>query len=163
MWVVAKTKGGQENRAFKNLDNQGFGAFLPRFETKQFKNNTWLPHHELMFPGYIFINLDSNFNKAHKINNTLGVHKLLMDSHSGSPSILPDNIISEIKNNINKSLYINNINIGDNVVYTKGTLSNIVGTVIEMSSKSRIRLLVDLIYTKREVCVDPSDIQRVYG
>ena len=101
MWVVAKTKGGQENRAFKNLDNQGFDAFLPRFETKQFKNNTWLPHHELMFPGYIFINLDSNFNKAHKINNTLGVHKLLMDSHSGSPSILPDNVISEISNGIN--------------------------------------------------------------
>ena len=93
MWVVAKTKGGQENRAFQNLDNQGFDVFLPRFETKKFKNNAWLSHHELMFPGYIFINLDSNFNKAHKINNTLGVHKLLMDSHSGSPSILPDNII----------------------------------------------------------------------
>jgi transcription antitermination factor NusG len=86
-----------------------------------------------------------------------------MDSYSGSPSILPDNIIGEIKDNINKSLYINNINVGDNVVYTKGTLSNIVGTVIEMSSKSRIRLLIDLISTKQEVSVDPSDIQRVYG
>ena len=163
MWVVAKTKGGQENRAFQNLDNQGFDVFLPRFETKKFKNNAWLSHHELMFPGYIFINLDCNFNKAYKINNTLGVYKLLMDSYSGSPSILPDNIIGEIKDNINKSLYINNINVGDNVVYTKGTLSNIVGTVIEMSSKSRIRLLIDLINTKQEVSVDPSDIQRVYG
>ncbi|MDG2158541.1 MAG: transcription termination/antitermination NusG family protein [Gammaproteobacteria bacterium] len=163
MWVVAKTKGGQENRAFKNLDNQGFDVFLPRFETKKFKNNTWLSHSELMFPGYIFINLDSNLNKAYKINNTLGVYKLLIDSFSGAPSILPDNIICEIKSNINKSINISNISIGDNVIYTKGRLSNIVGTVIEMSGKSRIRLLIDLINTKREVFVDPSDIQRVYG
>ena len=74
-----------------------------------------------------------------------------------------DDIVNEIKNNINKSLNINNINIGDNVIYTKGSLSNIVGTVIELSGKSRIRLLIDLINTKREVFVDLLDIQRVYG
>ena len=163
MWVVAKTKGNQENRAYKNLDNQGFEIFMPYFELKKFKNNAWNPHRELLFPGYVFINLDSRFNKAHKINNTIGISKLLMDPCSGYPSILPDDIINEIKNNINKSININSINIGDNVIYTKGTLSNIVGTVIELSGKSRIRLLIDLINTKREVVVDLLDIQRVYG
>ncbi len=163
MWVVAKTKANQENRAYKNLNNQGFVVFMPCFESKKFKNNTWSPYQELLFPGYVFINLDSCFNKAHKINNTLGVSKLLMDSYSGYPSILPDDIVNEIKNNLNKSLNINNINVGDNVVYTKGSLSNIVGTVIELSGKSRIRLLIDLINTKREVFVDLLDIQRVYG
>jgi len=163
MWVVAKTKVNQENRAYKNLNNQGFEVFMPCSKSKKFKNNTWSPYQELLFHGYVFINLDSCFNKSHKINNTLGISKLLMDSCSGYPSILPDNIVNDIKNNLNKSLNINNINVGDNVVYTKGTLSNIVGTVIEMSSKSRIRLLIDLISTKQEVSVDPSDIQRVYG
>ena len=163
MWVVAKTKANQENRAHKNLDNQGFEVFMPYFESKKFKNNASNPHKELLFPGYVFINLDSRLNKAHKINNTLGVSKLLIDSYSGYPSILPDSIVIEIKNNINKSLNINNLKIGDNVIYTKGSLSNIVGTVIELSGKSRIRLLIDLINTKREVFVDLLDIQRVYG
>ena len=86
-----------------------------------------------------------------------------MDSYSGYPSILPDDIVNEIKNNINKSININNINVGDNVIYTRGSLSNIVGTVIELSGKSRIRLLIDLINIKREVVVDLLDIQRVYG
>lgn len=163
MWVVAKTKVNQENRACKNLDNQGFEVFMPYFESKKFKNNAWNPQRELLFPGYVLINLDSRFNKAHKINNTLGVSRLLMDSYSGYPSILPDDIVNEIKNNTNKPLNINNIKIGDNVIYTKGSLSNIVGTVIGLSGKSRIRLLIDLINTKREVFVDLLDIQRVYG
>jgi transcriptional antiterminator RfaH len=163
MWVVAKTKVNQENRACKNLDNQGFEVFMPYFESKKFKNNAWNPQRELLFPGYVLINLDSRFNKAHKINNTLGVSRLLIDSYSGYPSILPDDIVNEIKNNTNKALNINNIKIGDNVIYTKGSLSNIVGTVIGLSGKSRIRLLIDLINTKREVFVDLLDIQRVYG
>lgn len=163
MWVVAKTKVNQENRACKNLDNQGFEVFMPYFESKKFKNNAWNPQRELLFPGYVLINLDSRFNKAHKINNTLGVSRLLIDSYSGYPSILPDDIVNEIKNNTNKALNINNIEIGDNVIYTKGSLSNIVGTVIGLSGKSRIRLLIDLINTKREVFVDLLDIQRVYG
>jgi len=163
MWVVAKTKVNQENRACKNLDNQGFEVFMPYFESKKFKNNAWNPQRELLFPGYVLINLDSRFNKAHKINNTLGVSRLLIDSYSGYPSILPDDIVNEIKNNTNKALNINNSKIGDNVIYTKGSLSNIVGTVIGLSGKSRIRLLIDLINTKREVFVDLLDIQRVYG
>jgi transcriptional antiterminator RfaH len=163
MWVVAKTKVNQENRACKNLDNQGFEVFMPYFESKKFKNNAWNPQRELLFPGYVLINLDSRFNKAHKINNTLGVSRLLIDSYSGYPSILQDDIVNEIKNNTNKALNINNIKIGDNVIYTKGSLSNIVGTVIGLSGKSRIRLLIDLINTKREVFVDLLDIQRVYG
>mgnify|MGYP001178362608 CR=1 FL=1 len=163
MWVVAKTKGSQENRATKNLNNQGFRVFLPYFEAKKFKNNIWETRYELLFPGYVFINLDSNLNKAHKINNTLGISKLLMDSCSGSPSIIPDHIIAEIHNSINNMININDIKVGDNVIYTKGTLSKIVGKVIELSSKSRIKLLIDLINTEREVFVDPSDIQRVYG
>ena len=101
MWVVAKTKGSQENRATKNLNNQGFRVFLPYFEAKKFKNNIWETRYELLFPGYVFINLDSNLNKAHKINNTLGISKLLMDSCSGSPSIIPDHIIAEIHNSLN--------------------------------------------------------------
>lgn len=163
MWVVAKTKGNQENRAYKNLDNQGFEVFLPYFETKKFKNNMWKSHLELLFPGYVFINLCSNIAKMHKINNTLGVSRLLMDSYSGSPSVLPDDIVYELKNNINISININNIKVGDNVIYTKGALSNIIGTVIELSGKSRIKLLIDLVNTKREVFVDPIDIQRLYG
>ena len=86
-----------------------------------------------------------------------------MDSYSGSPSVLPDDIVYELKNNINISININNIKVGDNVIYTKGALSNIIGTVIELSGKSRIKLLIDLVNTKREVFVDPIDIQRLYG
>ena len=163
MWVVAKTKGSQENRAAKNLNNQGFRVFLPYFYAKKFKNNVWKSQHELLFPGYVFINLDSNLNKAHKINNTLGISKLLMDSYSGAPSIISDHIINEIDNMANNVLNIKHINVGDKVVYTKGALSNIVGKVIELSSKSRIKLLINLISTQREVFVDPSDLQRVFG
>ena len=100
--------------------------------------------------GKVFRTFDANSNNYKHIRHYLQARK-------GKKYQL------RIKNNLNKSLNINNINVGDNVVYTKGSLSNIVGTVIELSGKSRIRLLIDLINTKREVFVDLLDIQRVYG
>ena len=57
MWVVAKTKACQEKRALNNLENQGFAVFLPYITVKKFKKNIWNIQKELLFPGYIFVNI----------------------------------------------------------------------------------------------------------
>ena len=163
MWVVAKTKGKQEKRAKINLENQGFTVFLPYFNSKIYRKDEWQEHIELLFPGYIFINLSSNLNFIHKIKNTLGVSKLLLDPCTCSPSILRDEIISEIQKKSKKFIKISDIKIGDKVVYTYGTLSGIHGTVTELSGRKRIKLLINLINSQREVLVNSQNIQRVYG
>ena len=162
MWIVAKTKACQEKRALKNLENQGFTVFLPYITVKKFKKNIWNIQKELLFPGYIFIDISSNNHLIHKINNTLGVFRLLADPETGLPSVLSEYTVTHIKNNIDKSLNINDISVGDNVIYTNGALSNIEGIVTEVSGKTRIKLLINLLNTQREIYANSLNIQRVY-
>jgi len=162
MWVVAKTKACQEKRALNNLENQGFTVFLPYITVKKFKKNIWNIQKELLFPGYIFVDISSNNHLIHKINNTLGVFRLLADPETGLPSVLSEYTVTHIKNNINKSLNINDISVGDNVIYTNGALSNIEGIVTEVSGKTRIKLLINLLNTQREICANSLNVQRVY-
>jgi len=162
MWVVAKTKACQEKRALNNLENQGFSVFLPYIIVKKFKKNIWNIQKELLFPGYIFVDISSNNHLIHKINNTLGVFKLLADPETGLPSVLSEYTVTHIKNNIDKSLNINDISVGDNVIYTNGALSNIEGIVTEVSGKTRIKLLINLINTQREIYANSLNVQRVY-
>ena len=162
MWVVAKTKACQEKRALKNLENQGFTVFLPYIIVKKFKKNIWNIQKELLFPGYIFVEVSSNNHLIHKINNTLGVFRLLADPETGLPSVLSEYTVTHIKNNIDKSLNINDISVGDNVIYTNGALSNIEGIVTEVSGKTRIKLLINLLNTQREIYANSLNVQRVY-
>jgi len=162
MWVVAKTKACQEKRALNNLENQGFSVFLPYIIVKKFKKNIWNIQKELLFPGYIFVDISSNNHLIHKINNTLGVFKLLADPETGLPSVLSEYTVTHIKNNIDKSLNINDISVGDNVIYTNGALSNIEGIVTEVSGKTRIKLLINLLNTQREIYANSLNVQRVY-
>lgn len=162
MWVVAKTKACQEKRALKNLENQGFTVFLPYITVKKFKKNIWNIQKELLFPGYIFVDISSNNHLIHKINNTLGVFRLLADPETGLPSVLSEYTVTHIKNNIDKSLNINDISVGDNVIYTNGALSNIEGIVTEVSGKTRIKLLINLLNTQREIYANSLNVQRVY-
>jgi len=162
MWVVAKTKACQEKRALNNLENQGFAVFLPYITVKKFKKNIWNIQKELLFPGYIFVDISSNNHLIHKINNTLGVFRLLADPETGLPSVLSEYTVTHIKNNIDKSLNINDISVGDNVIYTNGALSNIEGIVTEVSGKTRIKLLINLLNTQREICANSLNVQRVY-
>ena len=163
MWIVAKTKGNQEHRALQNLENQGFKVYLPQIISKKYLNTSWKDQNELLFPGYIFVNIDSTTNKMHKINNTFGVSKLLTDPESGLPAVLSEQSIIEIKNNLNKAININNLSIGDNVIYTRGTLSNISGKITELSGKSRIKLLISMLNMQREIIVNSRYIQRIYS
>lgn len=162
MWVVAKTKACQEKRALNNLENQGFTVFLPYIIVKKFKKNIWNIQKELLFPGYIFVDISSNNHLIHKINNTLGVFRLLADPETGLPSVLSEYTVTHIKNNIDKSLNINDISVGDNVIYTNGALSNIEGIVTEVSGKTRIKLLINLLNTQREIYANSLNVQRVY-
>lgn len=162
MWVVAKTKACQEKRALNNLENQGFTVFLPYIIVKKFKKNIWNIQKELLFPGYIFVDISSNNHLIHKINNTLGVFRLLADPETGLPSVLSEYTVTHIKNNIDKSLNINDISVGDNVIYTNGALSNIEGIVTEVSGKTRIKLLINLLNTQSEIYANSLNVQRVY-
>ena len=92
MWILARTKCRQEYRAEKNLNNQGFKCFLPTISIKRFIDNVWVEKKEVMFSGYLFINIAHLTHKLHKINNTyeLEYKKLDKCTETGGTAICVD-------------------------------------------------------------------------
>ena len=116
MWILAKTKGNQEIRADKNLINQGFKCLLPFLYNKKFKNSAWVDHKEVMFSGYIFININNSDRNIHRINNTYGVSRLLINKETGIPYIINHQVIQEMIDKMHDNNDVHNMNKGDNVV-----------------------------------------------
>ena len=161
MWIVAKTRPNQEYRAELNLCNQGFECYIPEINSKKFVNNVWKDIKEKMFTGYLFIKLNKKIKNLHKINNTYGVSKLLMNIETGMPCVMKNDAMVKISKEIQK---INNKEIkqGDQVVITKGQQSKLSGIFIEKCSKKRAKLLINILNRSKEVFVKLESIQKVY-
>ena len=69
-WIVVKTKKNNEDKAAKNLFNQGFKTFFPkcRFHKKIFNRSKLLLRP--LFPGYVFVYINNN-QPWNKINNSI--------------------------------------------------------------------------------------------
>tara|TARA_B100001559_G_scaffold313295_1_gene312140 strand:+ start:641 stop:1114 length:474 start_codon:yes stop_codon:yes gene_type:complete len=156
MWILAQTKSKCEKTAELNIKNQGFGVFLPTIRRKKYTNSSWVNTTEMLFPGYIFINIEDNEDKIGSLNYTIGIMKVLIDQASGRPHILKQSLIDDINiNNINK------ISRGSKVNITKGT-SVLSGIFLEKKGSKRAAILIEMLNNTREVLVDYTDIQPVY-
>ena len=83
-WYIARTLPQRELQAAKQLANQDFRAFVPRY----WKNRRHARRVETisapLFPRYIFVILDRSRDRWRSINGTLGVERLLMQGAAPS-------------------------------------------------------------------------------
>ena len=160
MWLIARTKPNQEKRAQINLENQDFVTFLPKIERKMFKKNIWVSGKELLFHGYIFIEISDHGQNISKINNTIGVSKLLIDYLSLKAQAVPENIISEIRIRIKASSNdVDSIKINDKLQITHGSQNSLSAIFIEKCTHNRSKVLINILNSQREVIVSNSDLQ----
>ena len=159
MWILAQTKTKQEKIAEKNIINQGFKTFLPEIKRKKFKNTKWRDTSELLFPGYIFINIEGKVAKIGPLSYTFGVFKLLVDKMTATPHVIDQSIIDDITkiNTIN----INTINKGSNIYVTKGC-TNLSGIFVEKKGTKRALILLKILSDYRETIVNYKDIQPAF-
>jgi len=159
MWILAQTKSKREKTAEINIKNQGFKVFLPTINIRKYSNSVWKDAIELLFPGYIFINIKDNEEKIGSLSYTTGVFKLLIDRVTGSPYIIKQSLIDNIyKNN---QLNISSLKKGSKVNFTKG-ISVLSGIFIEKKGSKRASILINILNELREVVVDYDDIQPTY-
>ena len=69
-WYILMTKAGEESRAQRNLENQGFNVYGPTIKggTKRVA----------LFPGYIFVHMNADdMSRYHRIRSTPGVFRVV--------------------------------------------------------------------------------------
>jgi transcriptional antiterminator RfaH len=146
-WYLVKTKSKQENIAILNLENQNFHVYCP-FVLIRNKN-------EVLFPGYIFIQLDKDTQNWSPIRSTKGV--LYFVRFGLSYAKIPDNIIEFIKTNqLNTAEKLKNINKfkpGDKVQITDGVFKNCIAIFKSYKSDERVILLMNILGQQQKLTI----------
>jgi transcriptional antiterminator RfaH len=94
-WYLVRTKPRQENKAKENLERQSYSVYLPLLEVRKNKRGKWADVIEMLFPGYLFVNVDLSLRSLAPIRSTLGVTNLVQFGSEIRP--LPDTIVPLLK------------------------------------------------------------------
>ena len=138
-WYLIKTKPRQEKIAKQNLENQGYGAFCPIAKI----NNQLV----VLFPGYLFVQLNEKTQNWSPINSTKGVsHFVKFGSNFAKVSI---NVVEFIKTQqhitTEKLKNLNQFKSGDKVQISDGAFKNCVAIFKCYKPDERVILLMNLL------------------
>ena len=137
-WYLIKTKARQEQIAIANLKNQNYHSYCPSVQIN--KNNV------VLFPGYLFIQLDDKSENWSPIRSTKGVLNFVKFGLNYAK--VPDSVIDFIKSNENltseKIKNLEKYKPGDNVQITDGVFKNCVAIFKTFKSDERVILLMNL-------------------
>ena len=138
-WYLLKTKPRQEIIAKQNLKNQGYGSFCPIVKI----NNRLV----VLFPGYLFVQLNEKTQNWSPINSTKGVSHFVKFGLNFAK--VPTSVIEFIKTNqhitTEKFKNINNFKPGDKIQISDGAFKNCVAIFKCYKPDERVILLMNLL------------------
>ena len=145
-WYVARTLPQRELHAARQLNNQGFRTFVPRY----WKNRRHARRVETisaaLFPRYIFVVVDRTRDRWRSINGTLGVDRLLM--YGGEPQAVPVGVVENLiavadgQGNVRFDFRLKE---GDAIKVTAGPFADLVGQLEQLDDNGRVRVLLEIL------------------
>jgi transcription antitermination factor NusG len=153
-WYVARTLAQRELHAARQLTNQGFRVFVPRY----WKNRRHARRVETisapLFPRYIFVILDRTRDRWRSVNGTLGVERLLMQA--GEPQPVPQGVVeglitaADAEGNVHFDFHLKE---GQTIRVTAGPLADLVGQLEGLDDNGRVRVLLEIMGGKVRVAL----------
>jgi transcription elongation factor/antiterminator RfaH len=144
-WYVARTLAQRELQASKQLANQGYRVFVPRY----WKNRRHARKVETvsvpLFPRYIFVIFDPTRDRWRSINGTIGVDRLL--TYCGEPQSVPHGVVESLvaaadpQGNVQFHF---NLKEGQAIKVIAGPFADLVGQLERLDDNGRVRVLLEL-------------------
>ena len=153
-WLVATYKTNEVRRVESNLLNQKFDYYLPKITTKKINSN---PKVEVLFPGYIFVN--ASFENYSVLKYTKGIKNII--KFGDNISYLSSEEIEAMKKVEETSKIdpvVSQIQIGQDVMITKGSLAGSIVKVCSLPSKERVGVLLSFLGSVRRVTIPEKDL-----
>ena len=151
-WYLIKTKPRQEKKAKQNLENQGYRAFCPMVKI----NNRLV----VLFPGYLFVQLNEKTQNWSPINSTNGVSHFVKLGLNFAK--VPTSVIEFIKTNQhNTADKLNNLNKfkpGDKVQISDGTFKDYTAIFKCYKSDERVILLMNLLGHEQSLSIKKESV-----
>ena len=151
-WYLIKTKPRQEKKAKQNLENQGYRAFCPMVKI----NNQLV----VLFPGYLFVQLNEKTQNWSPINSTKGVSHFVKFGLNFAK--VPDSVVEFIKSNqhitTEKLINLKKFKSGDMVQISDGALKNWVAIFESYRSDERVTLLMNLLGREQSLSIKKKSV-----
>ena len=108
-WFLLKTKTRQEKRAMENLQRQYVECYCPEVFVEKIIRGKKSQVIEILFPGYLFVNLRNPASSINSVKNTRGVQTFV--SFGGTPACVPCTLIQGLreKTKPSENLLISNV------------------------------------------------------
>ena len=159
-WYLIQFKPNSYRLAERNLHRQGFETFLPMQKITRRKASRFVSDLKPLFPGYMFVRVNSDLAPWRTINSTIGVSKLV--SFEGKPKPLPLQLISGLMLRCDASgtlLPPQSLSEGNSVEMLTGPFANFIATVDTIDPEQRIWVLMDFMGQKTRMQVTADQLQ----
>ena len=162
-WFVVRTQPHRESQAERQLANQHYRIFLPRFRKSRRHARKFEIVSAPLFPGYLFVILNLARDRWRSINGTYGVDRLL--TQAGAPEPVPHGLVEQLLTTTDAEGVVRfhpHLQNGQMVRVSAGPFANFVGQLQQLDDSGRVRILLEVLGGKVPVllpedCVVPSD------
>lgn len=144
-WYLVYSKPRQEEKAWWNLDRQGFRCFLPYARFQRRRQRRYQTVVEPMFPRYLFVRLAAGIEDWSPIRSTLGVTGLVR--FGTWPARVPDELVDALRERTRDGLCdlsLEPLQAGERVRILDGPFQAYEGIFRASRSDERIVLLLDI-------------------
>lgn len=147
-WFVAATISRKEDLALRNLEQQGFTTFLPRFRRPWRHGRRQGIRLAPLFPGYVFIAFDPREAPWRSINGTLGVRRLL--GSNLQPQAVPQEFMAQLvgrcRDGVIDTLVVS-LEPGATVRIMSGPFADRLAVIDKLDDAERVTLLLEVMGT----------------
>lgn len=155
-WYALRSKPRKEDALWKQVKAEGFEAFYPRLKIVPTnpRSRKLIPY----FPGYLFVHIDMDL--VGRSTFVYMPYSSGLVEFGGEPAIVPDHLIYTLQKRIEESAnfslqYTNKIKHGEIVVIQNGPFRGFEAIFdSQISGDDRVRVLLELIFTKRQIPVE---------
>lgn len=159
-WFVAQLKPNAHELARRNLAQQGFRVFLPLHEETRQARGRFVTRVRPLFPGYIFVALNTAEAQWRAVSATRGITRLI--SLGAAPTPVPRPLIHALMQRCDQRGHLvaqPERQPGDLVKLATGPFAELVGTVESIASDQRIWVLLECMGQQARVAVPRAQLQ----
>jgi transcriptional antiterminator RfaH len=153
-WFVVRTQVNAEAKAARNLLQQGFEIYLPRYLRGRSHARKIDQVAVPLFPRYLFVRVDMATQRWRSIQSTFGVASLVFNGPKPAP--LPPQVVRSLRAREDESGYVRldkrpKFALGDKVRVIAGAFAENLALFEGLADRDRIVILLDML--GRKVCV----------
>lgn len=160
-WYLIYTKSRKEETARENLERQGFTAYLPRMNVERRVRGKYQIIAEVMFPRYLFVQLDTTSDNWIPIRSTIGVQNMVQ--FGGIMAKAPDSLIVTLKNQETQHNHPvdskTGFSYGDAVEFVAGSFQGYKAIFDKYVSSDRVAVLLSIIGEYTRTFVSRHDLE----